>query len=77
LRYDVAFSEGALKQLKALPKPVRSRIEQVQQLADEVDRLRERVEDLEDLRDLNDAVRRNNGKPLLPWTKVKKDLELD
>ena len=49
----------------------------VAQLAAEVTNLRERVEDLEDLRDLNEAVRRNGTKPLIPWTKVKKQLDLE
>ncbi len=49
----------------------------VQQFATELDRLRERVEDLEDLRDLREAVRLNGGKPLVPWSKVKKELGLD
>jgi hypothetical protein len=55
------------------PKPKRRT---VQQLAVELDRLRERVEDLEDLRDLREAVRQNGGKPLIPWARVKKDLEI-
>ena len=47
----------------------------VEQLATEVDELRDRVEDLEDLRDLQDAAKRNAGKPLTPWAKVKKEIE--
>jgi hypothetical protein len=35
------------------------------------------VEDLEDLRDLNEAVRRNGTEPLIPWAKVKKQLDLE
>ena len=49
----------------------------LQQLAAEVDHVRERVEDLEDLRDLKEAVQRNGDKPLVPFPKVKKDLDLD
>ena len=49
----------------------------LQQLAVEMHHLRKRVEDLEDLRDLKDAVRQNGGKPLIPWAKVKKDLDID
>jgi hypothetical protein len=45
----------------------------VRQFASELDRLKERVEDLEDLRDLKDAIRRNGDKPLIPWSKVKRD----
>jgi hypothetical protein len=49
----------------------------LQQLAAEVDRLRERVEDLEDLRDLKEAIQRNGDKPLIPWTRVKRELNID
>ncbi len=45
-------------------------------LAAEVTELRERVENLEDLRELNEAVRRNGAKPLIPWSKVKKQLDI-
>ena len=48
----------------------------VRQLQPEVQRLRRRVEDLEDLRDLNAAIRRNAGKPRVPWNEVKKQLGL-
>ncbi len=61
---------------RALETP-RAKKPTVAQLAAEVTNLRERVEDLEDLRDLNDAVRRNGTKPLIPWAKVKKQLDLD
>ena len=36
-----------------------------------------RVEDLEDLRDLEEAIADNGDKPLIPWERVKTDLELD
>ena len=49
----------------------------VEQLAAEMHDLKERVEDLEDLRDLQEAVQRNGGKPLIPWTKVKEDLAIN
>jgi hypothetical protein len=49
----------------------------VQQLATELDGLRERVEDLEDLRDLREAVKRNGDKPLIPWSRAKKELGID
>ena len=58
----------------AEPKP-KSRT--LGQLSAELDELRERVEDLEDLRDLREAVRRNRGKALIPWSLVKKDLDLE
>jgi len=48
----------------------------VEQLAAEMRGLRERVEDLEDSRDLEQAVRDNQGKPLIPWNEAKQDLEL-
>jgi hypothetical protein len=49
----------------------------LRQLAAELDRLRERVEDLEDLRDLTEAIQRNGGKPLIPWTRVEQELSSD
>jgi hypothetical protein len=42
----------------------------------EVVELRQRVIDLEDLRKLNQAIERNGTKPLIPWSKAKKDLGL-
>jgi hypothetical protein len=49
----------------------------LRQLASELDRLRERVEDLEDLRDLREAIERNVDKALIPWTRVKRELNID
>lgn len=49
----------------------------VRELAVELDKLRGRIEDLEDLRDLREAVRCNASKPLIPWTRAKKELGLD
>jgi hypothetical protein len=46
-------------------------------LHDELIRLRERVADLEDLRELNEAVARNRGKKLIPWSVAKRELELE
>ena len=43
----------------------------------EVANLRERISDLEDLRELNQAIERNGGKPLVPWSKARKELGLD
>jgi hypothetical protein len=54
-----------------------SRKPTIRELAVEVNHLCARVEDLEDLHDLNDAVQKNGGKPLIPWTQVKKDLKID
>ena len=42
----------------------------------EVVELRQRVMDLEDLRELNQAIDRNGSKPLIPWSKAKKELGL-
>jgi hypothetical protein len=46
-------------------------------LAAEVRRLHERVEDMEDLIELRAAIKRNAGKPGVPWEQVKKELDLD
>lgn len=46
-------------------------------LAAEVRRLQERVENMEDLIELRSAVKRNGGKPGVPWKKVKAELDLD
>lgn len=46
-------------------------------LAAEMRRLQERIEDMEDLIELRSAVERNKGKPGVPWSKVKAELELD
>jgi hypothetical protein len=52
-------------------------LEKIETLNQEVARLRGRVEDLEDLRDLEAAIAENAGKPLIPWEKVKADLEIE
>ncbi len=46
-------------------------------LAAELRRLQERIEDMEDLIELRSAVKRNAGKPGVPWEKVKAELEFD
>ena len=46
-------------------------------LAAEMRRLRERLEDVEDLIELRGAIKRNAGKPGVPWEKVKAELDLD
>ena len=48
----------------------------LQALHAELAELRERVEDLEDLRELNQAIERNDDKPLIPWAEAKKKLGL-
>ena len=45
-------------------------------LHEELAALRQRVEDLEDLRELNQAIERNGAKPLVPWSKARKQLGL-
>ena len=57
-------------------KPGPTRIT-LRSLAQKLDRLRQRVEDLEDLRELNEAIARNNGKALIPWTQAKRDLQIE
>ena len=49
----------------------------LEELAAELAQLRERVEELEDARELDAAIRRNDGKPLIPWDQVKTDLGLE
>ena len=49
----------------------------VLQLAAKVQSLSERVEDLEDFRDVKEAIRRNGNRPLIPWSKVKKELGIE
>jgi len=49
----------------------------LQSLHREIVELRRRIQDLEDLRELNRAIERNGSKPLVPWTKAKKELRLD
>ena len=48
----------------------------LQALHRELRELRERVVDLEDLRELNQAIERNGDKPLVAWSKAKKQLGL-
>jgi len=45
-------------------------------LREELAALNQRVEDLEDLRELNQAIERQASKPLVPWSKAKKELGL-
>ena len=46
-------------------------------LAAEMRRLQGRIEDMENLIELRSAVKRNAGKPGVPWEKVKAELDLD
>jgi hypothetical protein len=52
-------------------------LQKVEELTKTVERLQERVEDLEDLRDLQTAIAENGDEPLIPWEKVKVELDLD
>jgi hypothetical protein len=52
-------------------------LEKIETLNQAVARLQERVEDLEDLRDLEVAIVENADKPLIPWERVKAELELE
>jgi hypothetical protein len=52
-------------------------LEKVETLTRVVEQLQQRIEDLEDLRDLQAAIAENGGKPLIPWEKVKSELEID
>jgi hypothetical protein len=46
-------------------------------LASGMRRLQERIEDMEDLIELREAIKRNAGRPGVPWEQVKKELDLD
>lgn len=50
-------------------------LEKIEKLTATVARLEARLEDLEDLRDLEQAIQENAGKPLIPWEKVKAELD--
>ncbi len=52
-------------------------LQKVEALTKTVERLQERVEELEDLRDLQAAIAENGNEPLIPWEKVKAELDLD
>jgi len=56
-------------------RPSKSRLT-LEALHHEVVALRRRLEDLEDMRELNQSIERNGSKPLVPWSKAKKDLGL-
>jgi hypothetical protein len=46
-------------------------------LAAQMRRLQERIEDMEDIIELRGAIKRNAGRPGVPWEQVKKELDLD
>jgi hypothetical protein len=52
-------------------------LERIETLNQALARLQKRVEDLEDLRDLEAAIAENGEKPLIPWEKVKAELEVE
>ena len=59
-----------------LPAP-RQRRPTLRGLSAELRALRERVDDLEDARDLKKAIRKDNGKRLIPWDQAAKELGLE
>jgi hypothetical protein len=52
-------------------------LEKIEILHQGVAQPQQRVEGLEDLRDLEAAIAENAGKPLIPWEKVKTELEIE
>jgi len=62
--------------LARLPK-LKTKTPSIRSLYRELQQLRQRVEDLEDLRELNQAIERNGLKPLIPWSKARKELGID
>jgi hypothetical protein len=58
-------------------KDVSQSVVKIETLNQAVAQLQQRVEDLEDLRDLEAAIAENAGKPLIPWEKVKAELEIE
>ena len=52
-------------------------LERIETLNQALARLQKRVEDLEDLRDLEAAIAENGEKPLIPWERVKAELEVE
>jgi hypothetical protein len=63
--------------LDQAPKRAAKRRLSLEDLRRELRDLRQRVEDLEDLRELNQAIERNGSKPLVSWSKARKELGLD
>ena len=60
-----------MSNIASLKKPT------LKSLAAEMRRLQERIEDMEDLIELRSAIKRNAGKPGVPWEQVKKELDLE
>jgi hypothetical protein len=56
---------------------LRKLIDKHQALAKELLDLMEELEDAEDGRRIEEAIKRNKGKPLIPWAEAKKRLGLD
>ena len=52
-------------------------LERIETLNQALARLQKGVEDLEDLRDLEAAIAENGEKPLIPWERVKAELEVE
>jgi hypothetical protein len=65
------IAKKPMSNVTSLKKPT------LKSLAAEMRRLQERIEDMEDLIELRGAIKRNAGKPGVPWERVKKELDLD
>ena len=65
------IAKTPMSNVASLKKPT------LKSLAAEMRRLQERIEDMEDLMELRAAIKRNAGKPGVPWECVKKELDLD
>jgi len=57
-------------------RKLRKLIDKHRALAEELAELLEELEDAEDGRSLQEAIKRNKGKPLIPWAEAKKRLGL-
>jgi hypothetical protein len=60
-----------MSNIASLKKPT------LKSLAAQMRRLQQRIEDMEDLIELRSAIKRNAGKPGVPWEQVKKELDLE
>jgi hypothetical protein len=59
----------------AIKRPAKNK-PSLKRVSAELAQLRARVEDLEDARALDKAIATNGNKPLIPWTRAKKQLGL-
>jgi len=65
------IAKKPVSKVASLKKPT------LKSLAAQMRRLQERIEDMEDLIELRAAIKRNAGKPGVPWEQVKKEFDLD